>query len=632
MACRRDLPAPDIRAYIKEEEEKDLLRFMTCGSVDDGKSTLIGRLLYDSELILADQLASLAADSRTVGTQGGALDLALLVDGLQAEREQGITIDVAYRFFATGRRRFIVADTPGHEQYTRNTATGASTSDLAVILVDARKGVLTQTRRHLFIAGLFGVRRFVLAVNKMDLVGWDEDTFNRIAGSYGDFAHGLDIDDAVCIPISALTGANVLRNRGEIPWYRGPGLMEVLETVDVATDLACRPFRMPVQWVNRPNPDFRGFCGTVASGAVRPGDTVKVYPSEKASTVARIVAHEGDLDAAVAGQSVTLVLDGEIDISRGDVLAAPENGPRTTDQFAARLLWMDEEPLLPQRRYLMKIGAKVTTAQVTDLRYRINIDTKEHVAAKTLGLNEVGYCNFALDQAIAFDPYRQVRETGGFILIDHFSNRTVGAGMIDFSLRRAANLTRQHLDVGKEFRAGQKGQKPCVLWLTGLSGSGKSTAANAIERRLAVLGRHSYLLDGDNVRHGINRDLGFTDADRVENIRRVAEIAKLFVDAGLMVLAAFISPFRDERRMARELVEEGEFVEIFVDAPLELCERRDPKGLYKKARAGEIRNFTGIDSAYEPPENPDIVLKTADHPAEELADQVVACLKERGYL
>ena len=632
MACRRDLPARDIRAYIKEEEEKDLLRFMTCGSVDDGKSTLIGRLLYDSELILADQLASLAADSRTVGTQGGALDLALLVDGLQAEREQGITIDVAYRFFATGRRRFIVADTPGHEQYTRNTATGASTSDLAVILVDARKGVLTQTRRHLFIAGLFGVRRFVLAVNKMDLVGWDEDTFNRIAGSYGDFAHGLDIDDAVCIPISALTGANVLRNRGEIPWYRGPGLMEVLETVDVATDLACRPFRMPVQWVNRPNPDFRGFCGTVASGAVRPGDTVKVYPSEKASTVARIVAHEGDLDAAVAGQSVTLVLDGEIDISRGDVLAAPENGPRTTDQFAARLLWMDEEPLLPQRRYLMKLGAKVTTAQVTDLRYRINIDTKEHVAAKTLGLNEVGYCNFALDQAVAFDPYRQVRETGGFILIDHFSNRTVGAGMIDFSLRRAANLTWQHLDVGKEFRAGQKGQKPCVLWLTGLSGSGKSTAANAIERRLAVLGRHSYLLDGDNVRHGINRDLGFTDADRVENIRRVAEIAKLFVDAGLMVLVAFISPFRDERRMARELVEEGEFVEIFVDAPLELCERRDPKGLYKKARAGEIRNFTGIDSAYEPPENPDIVLKTADHPAEELADQVVACLKERGYL
>ena len=632
MACRRDLPARDIRAYIKEEEEKDLLRFMTCGSVDDGKSTLIGRLLYDSELILADQLASLAADSRTVGTQGGALDLALLVDGLQAEREQGITIDVAYRFFATGRRRFIVADTPGHEQYTRNTATGASTSDLAVILVDARKGVLTQTRRHLFIAGLFGVRRFVLAVNKMDLVGWDEDTFNRIAGSYGDFAHGLDIDDAVCIPISALTGANVLRNRGEIPWYRGPGLMEVLETVDVATDLACRPFRMPVQWVNRPNPDFRGFCGTVATGAVRPGDTVKVYPSEKASTVARIVALEGDLDAAVAGQSVTLVLDGEIDISRGDVLAAPENGPRTTDQFAARLLWMDEEPLLPQRRYLMKLGAKVTTAQVTDLRYRINIDTKEHVAAKTLGLNEVGYCNFALDQAVAFDPYRQVRETGGFILIDHFSNRTVGAGMIDFSLRRAANLTWQHLDVGKELRAGQKGQKPCVLWLTGLSGSGKSTAANAIERRLAVLGRHSYLLDGDNVRHGINRDLGFTDADRVENIRRVAEIAKLFVDAGLMVLVAFISPFRDERRMARELVEEGEFVEIFVDAPLELCERRDPKGLYKKARAGEIRNFTGIDSAYEPPENPDIVLKTADHPAEELADQVVACLKERGYL
>ncbi len=632
MARRCHLPARDLQACMKAEEEKDLLRFMTCGSVDDGKSTLIGRLLHDSELIFEDQLASLAADSRTAGTQGGDLDLALLVDGLQAEREQGITIDVAYRFFATGRRRFIVADTPGHEQYTRNTATGASTSDLAVILVDARKGLLTQTRRHVFIASLFGIRRFVLAVNKMDLVGWDEDIFGRIAGAYGDFACGLDIDDTVCIPISALAGANVLRNSRETPWYRGPALMEVLETVDVATDLAHRPFRMPVQWVSRPNPDFRGFSGTVASGAVRPGDAVKVYPSEKAATVARVVTHDGDLDTAVAGQAVTLVLEEEIDVSRGDVLATPESGPATTDRFAAHLLWMDKDPLLPRRRYLMKTGAKVTTAQVTDLRYRIHVDTMEHVAAKTLGLNEIGYCDFVLDQTVAFDSYRQVRETGGFILIDRFANGTVGAGMIDCGLRRAAGLRWQDLDIGKELRAGQKGQKPCVLWLTGLPGSGKSTAANAIERRLAALGRHSYLLDGDNVRHGINRDLGFTDVDRVENIRRVAEIAKLFVDAGLVVLVAFISPFRAERSMARDLVEEGEFVEIFVDAPLELCERRDPKGLYKKARAGEVENFTSIDSAYEPPENPDIVLKTAAHPVEELADQVVAYLEERGYL
>ncbi len=637
MARRRELPARDSRDFPEAEEEndllrKDLLRFMTCGSVDDGKSTLIGRLLYDSELIFEDQLASLAADSRTVGTRRGALDLALLVDGLRAEREQGITIDVAYRFFSTDRRKFIVADTPGHEQYTRNTATGASTADLAVILVDARKGVLTQTRRHVFIASLFGIRRFILAVNKMDLVGWDEETFKRITRVYGDFARSLDLDDTACIPISALTGANVLRNHGETPWYRGPSLMEVLETVDVCADVARRPFRMPVQWVNRPNPDFRGFSGMVASGTVRPGDAVKAYPSEMTSTVARVVTYGGDLDAAVTGQSVTLVLDQEIDISRGDLLAAPENGPWTTDQFTAHLLWMAKEPMLPERRYLMKLGAKATMAQVTDLRYRINVDTMEHVAAKTLGLNEIGYCNFAIDQTVAYDPYRKVRETGGFILIDSFSNDTVGAGMIDSGLRRAADLRWQALDIGKGFRARQKRQKPCVLWLTGLSGSGKSTAANAIERKLAALGRHSYILDGDNIRHGISRDLGFTDADRVENIRRVAEIAKLFVDAGLLVLVAFISPFRGERRMARELVEEGEFVEIFVDAPLELCERRDPKGLYEKARAGEIENFTGIDSTYEPPENPDIVLKTADHPAEELADQVVAYLEDKGYL
>ena len=625
-------PAIDIHAYLKAEEGKDLLRFVTCGSVDDGKSTLIGRLLHDSEAILDDQLDDLAADSRTAGTQGGDLDLALLVDGLRAEREQGITIDVAYRFFSTDRRRFIIADTPGHEQYTRNTATGASTADLAVVLADARKGLLTQTRRHVFIASLLGIRGFVLAVNKMDLVDWDEDVFRNIARAYGDFARSLDLDDAVCIPISALAGDNVLQRSPKAPWYEGPSLMEALETAEVSIDPARRPFRMPVQWVNRPNPDFRGFSGAVAAGVVRPGDAVRAYPSERTSAVARIVAHGGDLDAAAAGQAVTLVLDGEIDVSRGDVLAAAEDGPRVTDRFAAHLVWMGTEPLLPRRRYLMKIGAKTVMAQVTDLRYRIDMDTLEHAPADTLGLNEVGYCDFALDQAIAFDLYREVRETGGFILIDSFHNGTIAAGMIDSALNRTDNLRWQDLDVGKELRSRQKGQRPCVLWFTGLPGSGKSTAANAVERKLAALGRHSYLLDGDNVRHGINRDLGFTEADRVENVRRAAEIAKLFVDAGLIVLAAFISPFRHERQMARALVEEGEFVEIFVDAPLETCERRDPKGLYKRARASEIRNFTGIDSAYEPPEHPDIVLKTAVEPVEASAEQVLAYLAENGYL
>ena len=625
-------PAIDVHAYLKAEEEKDLLRFVTCGSVDDGKSTLIGRLLHDSEAILDDQLADLAADSRTAGTQGGGLDLALLVDGLRAEREQGITIDVAYRFFSTDRRRFIIADTPGHEQYTRNTATGASTADLAVVLADARKGLLTQTRRHVFIASLLGIRGFVLAVNKMDLVGWDEDVFRNIARAYGDFARSLDLDDAVCIPISALAGDNVLQRSPETPWYEGPSLMEALETAEASTRPARRPFRMPVQWVNRPNPDFRGFSGAVAAGVVRPGDAVRAYPSERTATVARIVAHGGDLDAAAAGQAVTLVLDGEIDVSRGDVLAAAEDGPRVTDRFAAHLVWMGTEPLLPRRRYLMKIGAKTAAVQVTDLRYRIDMDTLEHAPADALDINEVGYCDFALDQAIAFDPYREVRETGGFILIDSFHNGTIAAGMIDSALNRTDNLRWQDLDVGKELRSRQKGQRPCVLWFTGLPGSGKSTAANAVERKLAALGRHSYLLDGDNVRHGINRDLGFTEADRVENIRRAAEIAKLFVDAGLIVLAAFISPFRHERQMARALVEEGEFVEIFVDAPLETCERRDPKGLYKRARASEIRNFTGIDSAYEPPEHPDIVLKTAVEPVEASAEQVLAYLEENGYL
>ena len=622
----------DLDALLAAEAEKDLLRFVACGGVDDGKSTLIGRLLHDSGLVPEDELAAAAADSRKFGTRGGDLDLALLLDGLQAEREQRITIDVAYRHFATARRRFIVADAPGHEQYTRNMATGASTAEAAIILVDARRGVAPQTRRHSFIVSLLGIRHVVLAVNKMDLVGWDRARFEAIAGEYRTFAHGLGIGDVHCLPVSALTGANVLAPSLEMPWYRGPALLDRLETIEVSADLAARPFRMPVQWVNRPDPDFRGFAGTVASGTVRPGDRVVACPSERESTVERIVTRDGDLDAVFAGQSVTLVLADAIDVGRGDLLAGAANLPAATDQFAAHLLWMHEEPLLPERQYLLKIGTRLTTAQVTALRYRIDVGTLEHVAARTLALNEVGVCNLALDEAIAFDPYREVRETGGFILIDRFTNATVGAGMIEFGLRRADNLARQSLDVGKAQRARHKGQRPCILWFTGLPASGKSTTANRVEKKLAALGRHSYLLDGDNVRLGLNRDLGFTDADRVENIRRVAEVAKLFVDAGLIVLVSFISPFRDERRMARELVEKGEFVEIFVDTPLEECERRDPKGLYRKARAGEIANFTGIDSAYEPPENAEIVLKTVERSVDELADEVIAWLRDGAYL
>ena len=614
------------------ERGQDLLRFVACGGVDDGKSTLIGRLLHDAGLVPEDRLAAAAADSRKFGTRGGKLDLALLLDGLQAEREQRITIDVAYRSFATGRRRFIVADAPGHEQYTRNMATGASTAQAAVVLVDARRGVAVQTRRHTFIVSLLGIRHVILAVNKMDLVDWDRERFEAIAGAFRGFAHRLEIADVDCIPISALIGANVLDTSGEMPWYRGPALLERLETLEVSSGLAAGPFRMPVQWVNRPDPDFRGFSGTIASGTVRPGDRVVACPSERESTVERIVTHDGDLAAAVAGQSVTLVLGDEIDVGRGDLLAGPENAPAATDQFAAHLIWMHEDPLLPERQYLLKIGTRLTTAQVTTLRYRIDVDTLEHVAARTLALNEVGVCHFALDEAVAFDPYREIRETGGFILIDRFTNATVGAGMVDFGLHRADNLTRQDLEVGKAQRARQKDQRPCILWFTGLPASGKSTTANRVEKKLAALGRHSYLLDGDNVRLGLNRDLGFTDADRVENIRRVAEVAKLFVDAGLIVLVSFISPFRDERRMARELVEEGEFVEIFVDAPLEECERRDPKGLYRKARSGELRNFTGVDSAYEPPENPEIVLNTAERSVDELSAEVIAWLRGGGYL
>ena len=624
--------APERLGGREGEGGKDLLRFVACGAVDDGKSTLIGRLLHDSGLVPEDRLAAAAADSRRLGGQPGALDLSLLLDGLEIEREQRITIDVAYRSFETARRRFIVADAPGHEQYTRNMATGASTSEAAVVLVDARRGVAVQTRRHTFIASRLGIRRVILAVNKMDLAGWSRERFEGIAQAYREFARRLGVAHVDSIPISALTGANVLAPGRETPWYGGPSLLERLETIEVSSGLAAGPFRMPVQWVNRPGPDFRGFAGAVASGTVRPGDRLRACPSGRESTVARIVTADGDLEAAVAGQSVTLVLADEIDVGRGDLLAGAASPPAASDQLAAHLLWMHEDPLLPERQYLLKIGTRLTTAQVTSLRHRIDVDTLEHAAARTLALNEVGCCHLALEEPVAFDPYREVRETGGFILIDRFTNDTVGAGMIDFGLRRADNVSRQEIEVGKGQRARQKGQRPCVLWFTGLPASGKSTTANRVERKLAALGRHSYLLDGDNVRLGLSRDLGFTDADRVENVRRVAEVAKLFVDAGLIVLVSFISPFRDERRMARALVEEGEFAEIFVDAPLEECERRDPKGLYRKARAGALRNFTGIDSAYEPPEAPELVLNTAERSVEEVSDEVIAWLREGGYL
>ena len=613
-------------------ESRDLLRFLTCGSVDDGKSTLIGRLLSDSERLFEDELDDVAALSRVWGTRGEDIDPALLVDGLQAESEQGITIDADYRYFQTARRRFIVADTPGHEQYTRNMATGASTADLAVILVDARKGVLAQTRRHSYVASLLGIPHAVLAVNKMDLVGWDQRVFDAIVSRFGDHAERLGFVRADAIPVSAVTGANIFEAGRHMPWYQGPTLIAILESADAGRNAAAGHFRMPVQTVSRPDQDFRGYCGLVVSGTVRPGMRIAVAPSARTSTVSRIVTFGGDLAEASAGQSITLVLADELDIARGDILASADAAPQTTDQFAAHIIWMDEDELLPERQYLLKAGTRTATARITDLRHRIHVDTLEHVAAKTLALNDIGFCNITLDRTIAFDPYREVRETGSFILIDRFTNRTVAAGMIAFGLRRATNLVRQTIDVGRELRAAQKHQKPCILWFTGLSGSGKSTTANHVERRLADTGRHSYLLDGDNIRFGLNRDLGFTDADRVENIRRIAEVAKLFADAGLIVLVSFISPFRAERRMARELMDKGEFVEVFVDTPLAVCEERDPKGLYRKARAGEIRNFTGIDSGYEVPEHAEIVLKAAEHGPEKLAGEVIDWLKDHGHL
>lgn len=629
MAHQSDLIAKDITAYLKTQEEKGLLRFITCGSVDDGKSTLIGRLLWDSKLIFEDQLAALESDSKKVGTQGGEIDFALLLDGLQAEREQGITIDVAYRFFSTDKRKFIVADTPGHEQYTRNMATGASNAEVAVILVDARKGVLTQTRRHSYIVSLVGIKHVVLAVNKMDLVDNGQEVFEAIEEDYRAFAEGLGFDDIACIPISALKGDNIIERSAAMSWYDGPTLMAYLEKVEVVSDLQDKPFRMPVQWVNRPNLDFRGFSGTIASGRVRPGDTIAVPASGQTSTVKRIVTFDGDLDEAVAGQAVTLTLADEIDISRGDVLSDAQSRPDHADQFEAKLIWMHETALLPGRHYILKMGTQAAAAQVSDLKYSVNVNTLEHTAAKTLELNEVGICNFALDRSLSFDPYTENKGTGRFILVDRFTNATVAAGMVTHALRRATNIHWQSLDINKKARADLKGQKPAVLWFTGLSGAGKSTIANALEKKLHSMGKHTYILDGDNVRHGLNKDLGFTDADRVENIRRVAETSKLFVEAGMIVLASFISPFRSERRMAREMLDAGEFLEVWVNTSLDVCETRDPKGLYKKARSGEIKNFTGIDSDYEPPETAEIILDGGAATPEEHAEAIVKELERR---
>ncbi|HEX2553355.1 MAG TPA: sulfate adenylyltransferase subunit CysN [Microvirga sp.] len=618
--------------YLSQQERKGLLRFLTCGSVDDGKSTLIGRLLYDTKLIFEDQLLALERDSRKHGTTGEDIDLALLVDGLEAEREQGITIDVAYRFFTTEKRKFIVADTPGHEQYTRNMATGASTADVAVLLVDARNGIAVQTRRHAFIASLLGIRHVVLAVNKIDLVGFDRARFEEIQAGFQEFARNLKFETLVAIPMSARYGDNVLRRSEQMPWYEGPTLIEHLETVEIEEKSEDRPFRMPVQWVNRPNLNFRGFSGTVVSGSVRPGDTIVSATSGRTSTVTRIVTMDGDLAEAGPGDAVTLTLADEIDISRGDVIAAAGDRPEVTDQLAAHVVWMNDVPLFPGRPYLLKIGAKTVTATVTEIKHKIDINNFDHLAAKELHLNEIGFANLSLSAPIAFDPYEVNRDTGAFILIDRQSNATVGAGMISFGLRRASNIHWQAIDVDKAARSALKGQKPTILWFTGLSGSGKSTIANLVERRLHSAGRHTYILDGDNVRHGLNRDLGFTDADRVENIRRVAETARLFVDAGLIVIVSFISPFRAERRMARDLVTGEEFIEVFVDTPIEVCRERDPKGLYAKAEAGQIKNFTGVDSPYEPPEAAEIHLRTTEASPEELADRIVQDLQRRGII
>ncbi|NUY29284.1 sulfate adenylyltransferase subunit CysN [Paraburkholderia sp. JPY303] len=633
MAHVSDLIGTDIERYLKQHEKKSLLRFITCGSVDDGKSTLIGRLLYESRMLFEDQLAALEADSKKVGTRGGEIDYALLLDGLAAEREQGITIDVAYRFFSTDRRKFIVADTPGHEQYTRNMITGASTADLAIILVDARKGMLQQTRRHSYLVSLIGIRNVVLAVNKMDLVEYSRERFDEISRDYCEFAHKIGISDVTAIPISGVTGDNIVERSTRTPWYDGPSLMHHLETVEIdESRLQALPMRFAVQWVNRPNLDFRGFAGTIASGVARVGQRVQVQPSGRETTVARIVTADGDLDEAFAEQSVTLLLADEVDVSRGDLISAADSPAQVADQFEATLVWMSDQPMLRGRSYLLKIGTRTVTATILPLKYKLNVDTLDHVAGETLALNEIGVAELEFDRAIAFDPYEQNRETGGFIVIDRMTNSTVGAGMLRFALRRANNIRWQALEVDKHARRMLNGHQSGVVWLTGLSGAGKSTIANLLEKRLHAMGKRTYLLDGDNVRHGLNKDLGFTAEDRVENIRRIAEVAKLMADAGVIVITAFISPFRAERALARELMEEGEFIEVFIDTPLEVAEERDPKGLYKKARRGELKNFTGIDSPYEAPESPEIHINTTTSSAEVAVETIFERLKTAGFL
>jgi bifunctional enzyme CysN/CysC len=624
MAHVSDMIATDIAQYLSQHETKSLLRFITCGSVDDGKSTLIGRLLFESKMLFEDQLAALERDSKKMGTQGDDLDFALLVDGLAAEREQGITIDVAYRFFSTDRRKFIVADTPGHEQYTRNMVTGASTADVAVILIDARKGILTQTKRHSFLASLLGIRHVVLAVNKMDLMDYSQTVFDTIVASYREFSKPLKLSSIQPIPLSALRGDNMVEPSAQMPWYDGPTLMAYLETVETDTDSALvQPFRLPVQYVNRPDLDFRGFCGTVASGRIRTGDPIRVQPSGKSSSVARIVAYGGDQPEAVAGESITLTLTDEVDISRGDIISSVDEPAGVADQFQADMVWMSEEPLMVGRSYLIKMAGRTAVASVSDIKYKVNVNTLEHLAAKQLELNEIAVVNLSLDRMAGFDAYARNKTTGSFIFIDRLSNNTVGAGMLQFALRRSQNIHMQAVDITKAARAAQKAQTPRIVWLTGLSGAGKSTVANLVEKKLHLAGKHTYLLDGDNVRHGLNKDLGFTEADRVENIRRVAEVAKLMLDAGLIVITAFISPFRAERLMARSLVADGEFVEVFIDTPVAVAEERDPKGLYKKARRGELKNFTGIDSPYEAPEQAEIRIDTTRLSAEDAAELIV---------
>jgi len=623
------LIAEDIDAYLDQHRNKTMLRFITCGSVDDGKSTLIGRLLYDSKMIFEDQLAALEADSKRVGTQGGEIDFALLVDGLAAEREQGITIDVAYRFFSTEKRKFIVADTPGHEQYTRNMVTGASTADLAVILVDARKGVLTQTKRHSYLAHLIGIRNLVLAVNKMDLIGYDQARYDEIVADYTEFAKSIGIAAFTPMPISGFKGDNISLRSETMPWYSGPTLMKHLEAVDVdVDDDQAKPFRMSVQWVNRPNLDFRGFSGQIAAGTVKPGDAIRVLPGGKTSTISRITTLDGDLDEAVAGQSVTLSFADEIDCSRGNVIAASDAPPETADQFETTIVWMDDEPLIVGRSYWLKLGTQMVSATVREPKYQVNVNTMERLATKTLELNAIGVAEILTDRAIVFEAYAQEgaapnKVLGGFILIDKITNATVAAGMVHFSLRRSQNVHWQATDIGREAHAGLKNQKQAVLWFTGLSGAGKSTIANEVEKQLNLMNRHTFLLDGDNIRHGLNKDLGFTEADRIENIRRVGEVAKLMADAGLIVLTAFISPFRAERDMVRAMLPAGEFIEIFVDTPLNVAEGRDVKGLYKKARAGDLKNFTGIDSPYEAPRNAEIRVNTVEMTPAEAAAFIV---------